>query len=72
MIHDGEGPDHGRGSLWRQWPQQSLLLGRADVLLSVGLGIAYLIWAAAAWRDNPGRVLPVVCFWRRLAGSGTD
>jgi hypothetical protein len=38
---------------------QTWLLGRAVILLSVGLGIAYLIWAVGPWKNDPAAVLPM-------------
>lgn len=34
-------------------------MGRATTLLSVGLVISYLLWAATRWKNDPGAVLPM-------------
>jgi hypothetical protein len=34
-------------------------MGRASTPLSVGLVIAYLLWAAARWKNDPAAVLPM-------------
>lgn len=34
-------------------------MGRAAALLSVGLVIAYLLWVAARWKNDPAAVLPM-------------
>jgi hypothetical protein len=38
---------------------QSLWMGRGVIFLSVGLVIAYLLWLATPWKDEPARVLPI-------------
>src|SRR5207248_1645283 len=37
---------------------QGWWMGRAVLLLSVGLAIAYLLWAAASWQAKTAAVLP--------------
>ena len=34
-------------------------MGRASTMLSVGLVIAYLVWAAARWNNDPNKILPI-------------
>ena len=34
-------------------------MGRATTVLSVGLVIAYLLWLATRWRNDPAAVLPL-------------
>ena len=34
-------------------------MGRASTLLSVGLVIAYLLWATARWKNDPAKILPM-------------
>jgi len=34
-------------------------MGRASMLLSVGLVVAYLFWVAARWKNDPAAVLPM-------------
>jgi len=34
-------------------------MGRASMLLSVGLVLAYLFWIAARWKNDPAAVLPI-------------
>jgi hypothetical protein len=34
-------------------------MGRATTLLSVGLVIAYLLWAAGRWKNDPATILPM-------------
>jgi uncharacterized protein with HXXEE motif len=38
---------------------QTHWMGRAVILLSVGLVIAYLVWIAARWNNDPVAVLPM-------------
>jgi hypothetical protein len=38
---------------------QSYWMGNGVILLSAGLGVVYLVWAAAPWNNDPARVLPV-------------
>ncbi len=38
---------------------QALWMGSATILLSVGLVIAYLLWIAARWKNDPATVLPM-------------
>lgn len=38
---------------------QACWMGSATTLLSVGLVIAYLLWAATRWNNDPGAVLPM-------------
>jgi hypothetical protein len=34
-------------------------MGRATTVLSVGLVIAYLLWLATRWKNDPAAVLPL-------------
>jgi O-antigen/teichoic acid export membrane protein len=34
-------------------------MGRASILLSAGLLIAFLLWIAARWKNDPAAVLPM-------------
>jgi len=38
---------------------QSLWMGRGVILLSAGLVVAYLLWLATPWKNDPVRVLPI-------------
>lgn len=38
---------------------QALWMGRATILLSVGLVVAYLVWIATRWKNDPAAVLPM-------------
>jgi hypothetical protein len=41
---------------------QTRRMGSATVVLSAGLLIAYLLWIAARWNNDPARVLPICLF----------
>ena len=41
---------------------QTFWMGPAIVLLSGGLVVAYVVWAAARWKDDPAAVLLVYLF----------
>ena len=37
---------------------QMLWMGRATVVLGIGMVVAYLLWSAAGWNNNPAAILP--------------